>query len=207
MSKEIIDLLEKAKTKLAAIEIRTKARPQVKDKGDKPAWIMAKSGFECIDQALTLLKQQPTAGEFTKELRRRVTGYRKLVSPFAQDPISILSRAEEACDRLDRAEARLKELEVENGKLLDTLIAAGFIGQGTQIIGDKRYKELIVAEAINKDLIKALKRYGHHDSPCAGILDLNDDSECSCGFEAAIAKAKKEGEMKVNKRDGTTPSP
>lgn len=49
---------------------------------------------------------------------------------------------------------------------------------------------LDTSEANLKDLLGALKRYGHHDSPCAGILDLNEDSGCTCGFAAAIAKAK-----------------
>lgn len=41
---------------------------------------------------------------------------------------------------------RIEQLEAENKKLLDICIAGGFIGQGTQLIGDERYKELIAAE-------------------------------------------------------------
>lgn len=49
-----------------------------------------------------------------------------------------------------------KQLQTENNRLIDTLMAAGFIGQGTQIIGDKRYEELMVAESKLKELQGAL---------------------------------------------------
>ncbi len=51
-------------------------------------------------------------------------------------------RTHEAADAVERFE----QLEAENNKLLDTCLAAGFIGNGTQIIGDKRYEELVAAE-------------------------------------------------------------
>ena len=59
MSKEIIDLLEKA-------------RYQV----DPKAHIYCQRDINacaCIDQALTLLKQQPPAGDFTKEVRNELS--------------------------------------------------------------------------------------------------------------------------------------
>ena len=63
------------------------------------------------------------------------------------------------------------------------------------ICGDvsERYADYIV-QAINshEKLKKALRRFGHHDSPCAGILDLNDDAECTCGFEQALKEAGEE---------------
>ena len=42
--------------------------------------------------------------------------------------------------------------------------------------------------AENERLKKALKRYGHHDSPCALLMDL-DDEICICGFEQALKGA------------------
>ena len=63
------------------------------------------------------------------------------------------------------------------------------------IIAQKLAKEDAdyIAQAINshEKLAKALRRYGHHDSPCAGILDLNDDAECTCGFGQVLKKAEK----------------
>lgn len=40
----------------------------------------------------------------------------------------------------------IRELTKENTKLLDNWLSAGFIGNGTQIIGEKRYNELIEKE-------------------------------------------------------------
>ena len=59
---------------------------------------------EKFDQALDLLKQQPPAGELTKWLRQifgdygQVKGHTKVL---------------EACDRLDQAEAELKDIKLE----------------------------------------------------------------------------------------------
>lgn len=49
--------------------------------------------------------------------------------------------------KLKEAAARIAQLEAKNGKLLNVCIAGGFIGTGTQIIGDKRYEELLEKEA------------------------------------------------------------
>lgn len=124
--------------------------------------------------------QQPTAGEFTKKVRTalgtalqcgRATGYL-----FDDEELYEIKKL---CDRLDRAEA-------ENGKLLDTIMAAGFIGQGTQIIGDKRYEELKRAEAINKELLKACEF-------AKAQIKKGSQKKALPILRAAIAKAKKEG--------------
>ena len=56
---------------------------------------------DCQEQ----IKQQPTAGEFTKEVRRRAEGY-KMVYP---KPV-FCSVALQACDIIDRAEATNRDL-------------------------------------------------------------------------------------------------
>lgn len=89
------------------------------------------------DKFITLLKQQPPAGEFTKEAREKVTEHRIIVGNYLL----------EACDRLDRA------------------------------------------EAINKDLLEALKKYGQHSQECHDER-YPEAWHCICGFETAIAKAK-----------------
>jgi len=53
---------------------------------------------------------------------------------------------------------QLKELQTENEKMADMLIAGSFLGRGTQLIGDMRYQELLKAEAENKDLKEARKK-------------------------------------------------
>jgi len=62
------------------------------------------------------------------------------------------------CDSCKKLQAEVKRLEKENNHLLDTCLAAGFIGHGTQIIGDKRYKELVKAETKIKRLEKVLEQ-------------------------------------------------
>lgn len=52
----------------------------------------------------------------------------------------------EILDAAAKNAAYIVKLETENSRLLDTCLAAGFIGNGTQIIGDKRYAELLKAE-------------------------------------------------------------
>lgn len=58
----------------------------------------------CVDQALTLLKQQPAAGDFTKECRELL---RKGVVDEQWEIATLLRKA---CDRLDRAESTNKDL-------------------------------------------------------------------------------------------------
>lgn len=61
------------------------------------------------------------------------------------------------------------------------------------------------AEATNKDLLEALEKYGRHGVVGGDICEKSKHSDynCTCGFEAAIAKASPNS----IKRDGTTPSP
>lgn len=54
----------------------------------------------------------------------------------------------------DNLQAENKWLRRENNQLLDICLAAGFIENGTQIIGDKRYEELIEAEIELKKRMK-----------------------------------------------------
>ena len=131
------------------------------------------------NQALTLLKQQPKdeAAKFFKQTKEQ----QPTAGELKKDVDAFFAKMNPDTTTMPEMEENLRQIVRYLKEAL---------------------KRLDRAEAINKELIKALKRYGHHDSPCAGILDLNDDSECSCGFEAAIAKANK-----GIKRDGTTPPP
>ena len=197
---EIIDLLEKAKTKLAAIEIRTKARPYVKDKGDKPVWVMARGGFECIDQALTLLKQQPKATSIGNKIReiasKDILGQTKLVRDK-----DILNQA---ADRLDAWWKYINELKEEVDLLKQQSTAGDFTKEVRPFINKKLevktswlmkklYKACDIidrAEAINKDLLVALEKYGRHGVVGGDICEKSKHSDynCTCGFEAAKAK-------------------
>ena len=60
---------------------------------------------EYVQQALALLKQQPTAGEFTKKIRSFVKLYENETPRRAE-----ITFLQEACDRLDRAESINKDL-------------------------------------------------------------------------------------------------
>lgn len=138
---------------------------------------------------MTEIKEQPPAGEFTKEVRLNVGNWEESILRKTQDirVVEIIKWLKVACDRLDASEA-------ENKALRRPLEAANFKVDGMLAVGNELIKKdlrIQRLEASRKDLLDAFKRYGHHDSPCAGILDLNEDSECTCGFEAAIAKAKK----------------
>ena len=86
MNKEAIELLEKARSVARVAEAN-------------------KAGYKCIeqhiDQALTLLKQQPPASEFTKRVRILLT---------TQDRTAVVQDAYDLCGRLDRAEASNKDL-------------------------------------------------------------------------------------------------
>jgi len=85
MSKEIIELLKKARTEMLQ---------------GGPYTIDYKDGFnEAIDQAIYLLKQQPTAGEFTKMFR---------ILLATQDRTAVVQDAYKLCDIIGSAEARLK---------------------------------------------------------------------------------------------------
>ncbi len=68
---------------------------------------------------------------------------------------------------------RIDEIQDENARLKALLEHSK-----TQL----EYDEL---QAENAKLKKALKRYGHHDSPCAALID-DDICPCFCGFEQAL---------------------
>ena len=132
MNQEVIELLEKAIERLSVIDTMS----------------------EClVRQALESLKQQPAAGEFTKNIRD-VLAIMKGDGKFHQIVM------EEACDRLDRAESTNKDLLEACISFCQEFSDYGRITnpKTTDWRHSQEYKEQI----INK-------------------------------FEAAIAKAKKEG--------------
>ncbi len=45
-------------------------------------------------------------------------------------------------------------------------------------------------EAEVERLKEVLKRYGHHDSPCIALMDI--DEKCICGFDQALQRGKNE---------------
>ena len=135
------------------------------------------------DQALDFLKQQPTAGEWTKLWRERlenaITLYKMGKNPDEWFS-SIVTGFQEACDRLDRAEAENIEL-----KAADKTHLSAFNGL------QERYLQL---ESINADLLVACKLL------LKTLLDAGYDPEISRVkeiAEAAIAKAKKAGSKKI----------
>ncbi len=110
MSKEIKDLLE---------ELANEDNWAVRDTGFM-SYMPKRDGEICIDnpwevanQALLLLKQQPPAGDFTKEWMRKLENAVALFK-MGKNPDewfqSIVTSFREACDRLDRAEAINKDL-------------------------------------------------------------------------------------------------
>ena len=89
----------------------------------------------------------------------------------------------ECCDNMNpkarTLQAKNKELEAERDRLLDTCLAAAFIGNGTQIVGDKRYEELLQAEAKNKEAIAIIEECREFASATTGgdsvqIYDMCD---------------------------------
>jgi hypothetical protein len=151
-----------------------------------------------VDQALTLLKQQPTAGEFTKTIRHNLRVQSRAGDTHRLGNI-YTELLKKACDRLDtETEVSLKSLEactlanIENAKL---------------------QSRLDTAEAINKDLLEACEKVQdwldtsslqqilvHHTEDkrrYALIMGIASNLE---RLEAAIARAKKD-----IKRDGTIP--
>lgn len=135
--KEAIDLLEKAKKSMHYQSV----------------------GFDYIDQALTLLKQQPTAGDFTKEFRK-----------FIEHPLTTLrlkrwhTKSREACDIIDRAEARLKDLLVV-GKVIS--LALKKIKKTQKI--DPFYLDTLIA-VLDNAILKQLD----YQSPVEGETDNPD---------------------------------
>ena len=91
--------------------------------------------------------KQPLAGEFTKELRTRIIRYRKIVSPFAQDTISILYHAEQDCDRLDTLEASRKDLLAACEVVKIRIAFIGLLSEPMNENGPDWSKEIALLEA------------------------------------------------------------
>jgi len=87
------------------------------------------------------------AGDLSPE--SRLNGY-KVIANKQKERISQLQAD------LDRMGKEIECLNRENDQLVETCLAAGFIGKGTTIIGDKRYEELVEAEIKNKQLNKII---------------------------------------------------
>ena len=112
-------------------------------------------------------------------------------------------RAKADRDRLTSENHRYQEIlitaESDNDRLLDTMLAAGFIGNGTQIVGDKRYEELCKAEKDLKGICGECKPaevqewMGNHTTCDLCSTSLLDDvdgpsllcSECSSELHAS----------------------
>jgi len=88
---------------------------------------------------------------------REATG---CVEPITPDDALMELLDEASCLAIDAPiHTVITNLKNERDKLTDTLIATGFIGNGTQIIGDKRYEELIKAE----EILNEIKRTARED--------------------------------------------
>ena len=97
MNQEAIELLEKAKKALH----------------------YQSTGFDYIEQTIALLKQQPAAGDFTKEAKKVASNIKE--ESRSTESIYVCNYLEEACDRLDRAASTNKDLESEINRLRKTL--------------------------------------------------------------------------------------
>ena len=69
---------------------------------------------------------------------------------------------------------RISGLEAENDQLTTTCLAAGFIGDGTQIIGDKRYEQLIATEAKVQELFAEIHEDIFFKSPRGQVVKGED---------------------------------
>lgn len=109
MNKDVIDLLEKVDKHIIHHTCGYTTTQDLKTLKDY------------VQQALILLKQQPTPGEFTMRFRAYLDGeYRAILlepsksmnRPEVQVVLKkqLLSEAKEACDRLDSAEAENKRI-------------------------------------------------------------------------------------------------
>ena len=190
---EIIDLLEKANegTTLLPHKAYYRVNP------DK------------YNQALTLLKQQPKATSIGNKIReianKDILGQTKLVRDK-----DILNQA---ADRLDAWWKYIGELKVQikvkdellfayesvrapkqptAGELIETRIFEAKIWVSAKDWNKLRAR-LDRAKATNKDLLEALEKYGRHGVVGGDICEKSKHSDynCTCGFEVAIAKAKK----------------
>lgn len=154
---ETTDLLEEAKRHIATTHI-----------------CCPKKVRECLDQALELLKQQPPAGDFTKECQQWLNGLSETTeSGYVLFETGKLLRR--ACARLDTSEASKADLleACENSPAADMFVSfANFAEQCTEK----------PSMAIYKGRFLGLATF---------LRSCVDRAE---KMEAAIAKAKKEGE-------------
>lgn len=146
MSKEIIELLEEAIIHAAMIQSNCRKPNLVIKRAEILAGSCGKHGI--LHQALTLLKQQPPAGDFTKELRKRIADYRKTHNLSHQPyTVGLINRAEKACYLLDTSEAIKADLLAaceRNREMLD-ICARVFLGTG------EKPDPMELAEVINKN--------------------------------------------------------
>ena len=107
---------------------------------------------DCQEQ----IKQQPTAGEFTKEMREKWLPKPINIDRFLSDAVSTIA---EACDRLDRAEAENRQLKGE-----EPIPYAWW--KDCPKLAQKVMERLIErndrAEAENRRLKKAIEDYGNN---------------------------------------------
>ena len=202
MSKEIIDLLEKIK------------RPQEDELC--PDWWIKENILDFIDHALTLLKQQPTAGDFTEKFNRIIEEAKSMFvisqamaknsfdstlqipvegetdnpNPLPDHEYPQQPTAGDFTKRL-RSFVKLYEKEIPRRAEIT------FLEEACDII-DK-------AEAINKDLLEACKRMlgamACDELNNGRVFDDDLRKEVKKQAKAAIAKASPNS----IKRDGTHP--
>ena len=97
---------------------------------------------------------------------------------------NLARKGKDYCWRHDGTPKKSERLQAENTKLKEELKGKDellFAYESVRAPVNPLYAE-------NERLKKALKRYGHHDSPCALLMDL-DDEICICGFEQALKGA------------------
>lgn len=183
---EIRDLLEKA------LEVLSWCQENADEK-----WMVDHLMAVRIDleQSLALLKQQPTAGKFTKECRAHCevayrgceinqeqiqnviknTGLLGIEVRLAEGMLAA-KKGIELCDRLDSAEA-------ENQKLKNQ----------KEYIYKKEVAQLKMAESINADLLEACLKIQTARNEYRQTGKEFDYKELDKTLDAAIAKASKEG--------------
>ena len=154
--------------------------------------------------------EQPPAGEFTKEMRIEWHNMTCQIKPdkmpvSAELPNKLMRDLHKACKIIDTETQRADKAEAENCKVNDDLSSA-ILEYNILEAKLKAKDELLFAYesvnapvnpllSINKDLLEACEKYGRHGVVGGDICEKSKHSEynCTCGFEAAIAKVKKEG--------------
>jgi len=185
MSKEEIDILEAARGDEGEM-IHYLETNQYSSEIPKETWNTRKL---LIKLALTLLKQKPAAGEFTKEIRGDY------------DPDSMPRAYEDVCEDINDLCERLDRAESENGRLKKAIEDYGNNPAGFDWAVLEKIENL---ESINADLLGACKHfysefsdYGricNPDSIDAWHHDQKYKEKILSQVEAAIAKAKQGGE-------------